>query len=127
MSKPTIPTDFDRNDDIDARRQLQHELNDSLAQRLVEEAGPGTKTAMLSAVNGKWHDVMKDVRRGRITYEQALQIIDALYRVRLITSMLTEVLRERAWEADFQWSISQAFGHPFDEANLDSRPSEETQ
>ena len=38
---------------------------------------------------------MKDIRRGRITKEQAKKIVDSMFRVRLLTPMLGATFRGR--------------------------------
>ncbi len=68
------------------------------AQRLVEAAamsGARYTIAMLSAVNGKWDDVMKDVQRQKISITQAIQIIDAVEQGGLISEQVGIVKREQ--------------------------------
>jgi len=99
--------DYEPYADLEVREQLQRELKAIAANRLVQEAEPGPyRIAVLSAVNGKWDDVMKDVRRGRITAKQAKNIIDSLFRSQLITLSLAETFKHRVDQADCSHFIS---------------------
>jgi len=42
--------------------------------------------AAMSAVTGRWDDVMKDVTRGRITQVQALALLNEFARCRLMSA-----------------------------------------
>lgn len=67
--------------DLEYKEAVQRELNERVAQCLVEEAiveGRHFQIAMLSAVNGHWDDVAKDIYRGRITSDDARKIIDRM-------------------------------------------------
>lgn len=73
--------------DLEVKEQMQRELNYRVANRLVQDAaqaGRRYQMAILSAATGRWGDVWKDVRRKRITTEQAQAIVDSLKRARLI-------------------------------------------
>ena len=85
-------------DDLPFKEQMQRELNHRIAQHLVDEAaqfGPTYLMAMLSAVNGRWDDIMKDIRRHRITTDQAIMITDALEGARLISESVGIAKREQ--------------------------------
>lgn len=67
---------------------ILEEIKQKLAQNLRDEAHRisfNYGQAMRSATIGYWDDVMKDVRRRRITLEQAQEIIASVLKIRLIT------------------------------------------
>jgi hypothetical protein len=64
--------------------------------RLVEEATPGNyRTALYSCVNGRWDDLVKDVQRGRVTRQEAQEIIEKIREARLISDAVAETMLER--------------------------------
>jgi hypothetical protein len=74
--------------DLEWKQQMQRELNQLVANRLVQNAarvGRAYQMATLSAVSGRWGAVWKDVRRKRITADHAHSIVDSLEGARLIT------------------------------------------
>ena len=84
--------------DLEYKEAVQRELNDHVAQRLVDDAtaeGRHFKTAMLSAINGYWDDVQKDIERSRITPVDAHKIIDRMLNARLLTEFQAGAYRER--------------------------------
>jgi len=83
--------------DLEVKEQMQRELNHLVANRLIENAarvGRCYQMAVLSAVTGRWDDVWKDVRRGRITPGQAQTVVDSLLGARLISPMVAVSHRE---------------------------------
>ena len=88
-------TGFDSYEDLEVKEQMQRELNHRVAQRLVDDAEPGAyRTAILSAVNGRWSDIWKDVRRDKITIEQARAIVDSLLGARLLAQIVADQKHE---------------------------------
>jgi len=88
--------DYDPYPDLEWKEQRQRELNAKVAQRLVKNAGRvgrAYQMATLSAVNGSWGAVWKDVERGRITAGQAQSIVDSLEGARLITPAMATFYR----------------------------------
>jgi len=84
--------------DLEFKQAMQHELNDRLAQRLVDNAarvGRAYQMATLSAVTGRWDDVWKDIRRGKITPSHAQGIVDSLHGVRLISDSQHRAYHEK--------------------------------
>ena len=84
--------------DLEVKEQVQRELNARVAQTLVDNAAEfGTRymMAMLSVVNGRWDDMMKDVERNKITADQAIRIIDDLEQARLIPEQVGISRREQ--------------------------------
>lgn len=70
------------------KAEIRYELNLNLRRHVIEWAhkSPGNFfVAAYSAVNGAWDDVLKDIRRGRITVNQAIEILDKMLECRLIT------------------------------------------
>ena len=88
-------TGFDSYEDLEVKEQMQRELNHRVAQRLIEDSEPGAyRTAILSAVNGRWSDIWKDVRRDKITIEQARAIVDSLLGARLLVQIVADQKHE---------------------------------
>ena len=67
---------------------VRYELDQQMRQSLVEWASSTGSNefhmAVFSAVNGKWDDVRNDLRKGRITLEEASLIIDLFLECKLI-------------------------------------------
>jgi len=88
--------DYDPYPDLEWKEQMQRELNAKVAQRLVKNAsrvGRAYQMATLSAVNGSWGAVWKDVEQERITAGQAQSIVDSLEGARLVTPAMAAFYR----------------------------------
>jgi hypothetical protein len=69
--------------------EMRYELDRKLRQYIVDWAQAiSDKLAMaaMSAVTGRWDDVMKDVSRGRITQTQVFALLDEFMKCRLMSA-----------------------------------------
>jgi len=69
--------------------EIRAEISANLAQEIIEWM------AALSAVNGRWDDVLKDVRWERITLEQANRIAEKLFEFHLINEIVLLTMKTR--------------------------------
>jgi len=88
---------------IDADRMevesLRSVIDRGVRQQLVEQAQPGAiRTTMLSCVNGRWDDLIRDVQRCRITPGDAFDIVAQIRDARLIGVSFADTMRERITE-----------------------------
>lgn len=87
--------------DENYKAEMKYALNYNLRQYVVDWAQQiSDKFGMTaySAVNGRWDDIRKDIRRERITKEQAIMLLDKLIECRLITNRLYEWHKQKFLE-----------------------------
>lgn len=78
-------------DQLDQRliSEIRYELDCRLRQRIVDWAqtiNDKFMMAAMSAVSGRWEDVLKDIERGRITQFQALSLLEEFKKCRLMSA-----------------------------------------
>jgi hypothetical protein len=85
--------------DQNEQAPLRYEIERRVRNQLVEESVPGTyRMAMLSCMTGRWDDLIRDVQRGRVTFDQAFEIVQKIKDARLITVSIYDAMRERITE-----------------------------
>ncbi len=82
--------------------EMQRVLDALVAERLVSDAvtqGRNYQNAAMSAVNGRWGDVLRDVRRGKIEKAQGLAIVQEMAAAKLINAAVANWQRGQIEDA----------------------------
>lgn len=71
--------------------ELRFELQGQIRNHVIEwsrQFGDRFIIAAYSAVNGKWDDVRNDLRKGRVTLEDGIRLVDKMLEARLINQRM---------------------------------------
>lgn len=98
MSDLIDPAELEKEIDEAYTAEIRLELDAMLRRRLInwgKETGGSFFFAVYSAAKGAWDDVQNDLRKGRITLDQANLIANTCVAYKLITIKQAEFYKDR--------------------------------
>ena len=97
------PETQDAEVDREIETDLHYQIDKGVRNQLICDATPGPyRNAMMSALSGRWGDLVKDVRRGTLSKAQVHMLIGTITDARLINDYASSVIRERIENTDVE-------------------------